>query len=261
MNKISERTSILQPNEIIISKYCNDQLINLIFKSNRALSPIGNMTESIIGLAFAILYRDDKKILDIPISDHIPQIGTSKIKIRHVLSMTTTIPVDDFNENVFYKMNNIVYWAAQRNRSGTPGREWEYNHFLINLLPAVFKKIKNKSIDKFLDEIVFKPNNIKYKWKKDPSGNLYSNGFSTNSIGLINICKYIINNSLHKELMKPSKNKLFGWFCWWIDVDRKFIWTSYNEKWLIIIPRKKIVIYYKGNSDVGKIIKFINTMV
>jgi len=261
MDKIISQATKLDPTEIVISVYdTKEGLTHLIPPTKHAISSIGNMTEALIGLAFAIICRDDKTILDKPVKDYIPQMLSSKVRVRHLLSMTSTMPSDEVNEREFYKMKDIVYYTSQRERTNVPGRVWEYNHYAINMLPAVFKKIKKRTIESYLDRALFTPYQIKYKWKKDPSGNLYANGFSTNSTGLIQICRFITRNNYHRELMKTSKNPRFSCFCWWIDINRKFIYTTSNDRYLIIIPRKKIFIYYRGSANNKKLLKFVSLL-
>ena len=144
-------------------------------------------------------------------------------------------------------------------------KEWYYNDTATQIIPTLIHIITGIQIDKYLEQKLFKPFNIKYKWNKDDDGNPYGpNGLSISAddlckIGLLILNngkfnnKQILNNKLITEMLKSritseqmkndsrygSEGTGYG-SLWW--EYNKLKWMSgFLGQHLIIDKKKKIV--------------------
>ena len=221
-----------------IKYYCSNVII---YKNNKKILDIENTkdkkliessscTKSFCAMAIMFLIQDKKiKSVNDKISDYILQwrYGEKKdITIKHILTHTSGLDKYwDFNTFMFPdgqfellgKKNkpNVKDISLVIDKNRENDKEWFYNNTASQIIPTLIHIITGIQIDKYLEQKLFKPLNIKYKWNKDDNGNPYGpNGLSISAndlckIGLLILNKgkfknkQILHNKLITEMLKP----------------------------------------------------------
>lgn len=159
-------------------------------------------TKSSTGIAFGLLLDDsrnhklphDAQIdLDTPIYDFVPEgfpltdPEKKKIKLRHVLSMTSAIPGEDhgmiglssapgggdFEIALGKQPNRFGKWASKL--TSEPGTTWEYSDTGFAHLSLFFYHATGRELFDFMKERVFDPigiQNVGWDWQGGVAGNI-----------------------------------------------------------------------------------------
>jgi len=159
-------------------------------------------TKSSTGIAFGLLLEDSRKHklphdaqidLDTPIYDFVPEgfpltdPEKKKIKLRHVLSMTSGIPGEDhgmiglssapgggdFEIALGKQPNRFGKWAAKL--TSEPGTAWEYSDTGFAHLSLFFYHATGRELFDFMKERVFDPigiQNVGWDWQGGVEGNI-----------------------------------------------------------------------------------------
>ena len=260
----------------------NKKILDIKNKNDSKLIETLSITKSFCSLAIFFLIQDKiiNSVNDL-VSTYISawKYGSKKdISIKHILTHTSGLDkywnysdfmypngkLDLFLKKKEKKPNvHEISLVIDKNRNND--KEWYYNDTAIQIIPTLVKKLTGKHIDKYLNNKLFKPLKIKFKWNKDDDGNPYGpNGLSISAddlckIGLLFINKgkwngeRILNNNLINELLKKRisqkqlnndnrfKNVGTGYgYLWWNYNNLHFAF-GFLGQYLIIDLKKKIV--------------------
>ena len=277
-NIINESIKSFSSNVIIYKN--NKKILDIENTKDNKLIETYSITKSFCAMAIMFLIQDKKiKSINDKISDYIIswRYGQKKdITIKHILTHTSGLDKHwDFNTFMFpdgkfellgkKKKPNVKDISLVIDKNRENDKEWYYNDTATQIIPTLIHIITGIQLDKYLEQKLFKPLNIKYKWNKDDHGNPYGpNGLSISADDLCKVGlfilnngkfnnKQILNNKLITEMLKSritseqmKNDSRYGS----AGTGYGYLWWEYNKlKWmsgflgqhLIIDKKKKIV--------------------
>ena len=149
-------------------------------QSRQTLRPVNSITKSITSLLFGIALQDvDRARLEQPFLDFLPASTPdfsrlNAVSLEHVLTMSAgflwnemDVPYTSFTNDdiVMQHSNDPLSFLLSRPLAQAPGVRWYYNSGLTMLLSQAVEKSVNTRLDKFANEVLFKPLSINtYAW-------------------------------------------------------------------------------------------------
>jgi len=202
----------------------NEKILDIHNKKDNVLCETLSVTKSFCSLAIMFLIQD--KIID-DVNDLVCKYiqswkyGEKKdITIKHILTHTSGLDKYWSFEHFMWPEGNFEYFLNKKgkrpnveeislviDKTGDNNSEWYYNNTAIQVIPTLVKKVTGIQINKYLDNKLFKPLNIRFKWNKDDDGNAYGpNGLNISSDGLCKVGLLIMNNGIWngKEILKKD---------------------------------------------------------
>lgn len=220
----NQYTDTKKINNLIINAINSHSNKVIIIKDNKTILSLENnktgefiqsysITKSFIALAIMFLIQD-KLLLstNVKVDEFIPfwRFNNKKknITIHHLLIHTSGLSnewnYDDFigyniEEDTYTDVNSRAISSLIKvdNKLGT---KWKYNNIAFSILCTIIKSITDKEVDQYLNEKLFAPLNIKYKWEKDALNQPYGPfGLAINYKDYIKIGELILNKGVYKD--------------------------------------------------------------
>lgn len=228
--------------KILITKILNEEILNihslLIVKNDRlvleeyfagysqnALHSIASVTKSITSILIGIAL-DKQKILsvDSSIYDLLPSYrdrdwDTSHraIRLEHVLTMTAGLDWNDWifpdgdirdSSTAMSKSNDWINFTLNRDTIEPPGKKFVYNNGLSLVLGEIIKDATSHHADKFAEQYLFTPLNIKqYRWRKGKNNIVQTaGGLALRPRDMAKIGLLMLNDGNWKEQQIVSSN-------------------------------------------------------
>ena len=227
-NKIVNNCVKYNTSQITIYKN-NEQIFEISNKNHPLRIETMSVTKSICALSVLFLIQDGliSNIND-KLSLYFNEWTYDKrknISIKEVLSMTAQLENKwDYDKFMFpdgdYKKDKPPRYKYKRPNVNRIARniaysnhksigDFEYNNICSQTIPSLVFELVGIQIDKYLEDKLFKPLNIKIEWNKDDDGNPYGpNGVRINAddlckIGLLilNKGKFLDNRIINSELI------------------------------------------------------------
>lgn len=256
---------VIRNDTMLYEKYFSDKDKTLLVPS---FSMAKCFTSALIGCAI-----EDGLIKSVeePVTNYIPELkknGFDKVKIKHVLQMTTGIK---FNENyinpfsdvgTFYYGPNLRKHTTQMKLAYEPGTKFQYLSGNTEILGLVLERaLKNKTITQYLQEKIWTPLQMEFdaSWSIDQKKNGIEKTFCCLNARARDFAKFgklFLNKGNYngKQLVPAnwvaqcSKADLTeggapGYkYCWWIENDGSYQAQGYLGQHIYICPYKNIVI-------------------
>jgi CubicO group peptidase (beta-lactamase class C family) len=237
LEQIVERAKVCHSDALIIY-HKNKVISHHYFGKNYRDSLIETMscTKSIVGIAAMCMIEDGLlDSLQVPVYQYYPEWNQGKkklITIEHILSMTTGLQNKRNAKEEIYPSPDFVKLALAAELSEEPGTKFRYNNKSLNLISGIFLKVTGKTMDKYIEERLFKPLNIKkYKWEKDAAGNphamsglqLKPDDFVKFGLLILNKGKFegqqvIQEENINRMLQAIPQSAEYS-YLWWLDYD------------------------------------------
>jgi CubicO group peptidase (beta-lactamase class C family) len=187
-------------NDKVLAKFCKkpyrEDVKQLLF----------SMTKSFAALAVGIAIDDGLLSLDDYVesffSEELPERphpNLLKMKIRHLLTMTTGIHKNTYSE-LFPQSNWVKAFLAQE-FPHEPGTYYRYSTHASHMLSAIIQKVSNTSLEDFLNDSLFLPMDItEAQWEHSPEG-LTSGGMGLSlcPASLIKVACMLLNKGIFNE--------------------------------------------------------------
>jgi len=237
LEQIVERAKVCHSDALIIY-HKNKVISHHYFGKNYRDSLIETMscTKSIVGIAAMCMIEDGLlDSLQVPVYQYYPEWNQGKkklITIEHILSMTTGLQNKRNAKEEIYPSPDFVKLALAAELSEEPGTKFRYNNKSLNLISGIFLKVTGKTMDKYIEERLFKPLNIKkYKWEKDAAGNphamsglqLKPDDFVKFGLLILNKGKFegqqVIQEENIKRMLQAIPQSAEYSYLWWLDYD------------------------------------------
>ncbi|MCC6901267.1 MAG: serine hydrolase [Polyangiaceae bacterium] len=195
-----------------------------------------SITKSITALAVVMLLESGKLAsLDEPISRFIPEFGAaprSQVTVRHLLTQTSGLSHGKDAKRLNAQKDRTAF-ARRATVVDAPGTVFSYNNEATQLLSVVVEKAAGKSVDAYLDEVLFRPLQIRgWQWDRDGGGNVQTYyGLALEARHLARIGQLLLDRGsfqgralISKEgvakLHAPSDKSPYYGLLWWIRYQR-----------------------------------------
>ena len=141
-----------------------------------------SVTSALIGIAIA---RGEIANVDVPVMPYFaafkvkPDARRDRIRLRHVLTMTTGIAWDESSTSYTNAKNNCaemeasddwIEYVLDQPMAAEPGTTFVYNSGATELLSYILKKATGQDADDYAKAHLFAPLGIDYVWKRTPTG-------------------------------------------------------------------------------------------
>jgi CubicO group peptidase (beta-lactamase class C family) len=265
----------------------NDSLLFEKYWEERSAGDLSNsfsMAKSIVSVLTGIAIKEGKiKGLDQPVADFIPEFNQGerkKIKIRHLLSMSSGINFDEDYGNPFayparaYYGTNLRDLTLNYEVNKEPGTEFEYLSGNTELMAFVLQQATGRSLSNYASEKLWKPLGASENalWSLDQQGGVEKAYCCFNSnardfarigslymhLGKIDSCE-IIPEWFVKESIRPAKIKdpekgemldKYG-LSWWLTEHRGlkvFYARGILGQYILCIPEKNLMVVRLGRK-------------
>jgi CubicO group peptidase (beta-lactamase class C family) len=239
-------------------------------------------TVSSIIMGIAVTRGDFKAGLDTPLLKYfdvakVKNVDERKrrITLRHVLTMSTgldwkedDVPYDDpkNDSSVMEATDDWVQYAIDRPMAQEPGKVFDYNSGVAELVAYVFQKETGQDIEKYGEKYLFQPLGMDHFWKRTPlglpdtEGGLFLRTTDLAKIGYLYLQggmwegKQILLKDWVTQSVAPSIGVAEGWkygFLWWLyqptDV-HGLIWegSGFGGQELMVFPKEELIVVYTG---------------
>lgn len=171
-----------------------------------SLKLLFSMTKSFSSLAIGIAYDKGLVTLDDYITDYFkdempeePHENLHKIKLRHLLSMTSGIHENTYGD-LYPKRNWIKAFLAQE-FPHEPGSYYRYSTHSSHMLSAVIQKVSGISLENFLNQYLFFPMDIhEARWEQSPEGITAGGmGLSLYPSSMAKIAQMLLNGGVYNH--------------------------------------------------------------
>lgn len=244
-----------------------------------------SVTSALIGIAIA---RGDIKSVDVPVMPYFssfrvtPDPRRDRMRLRHVLTMTTGIAWDESTVPYTDPKNNCAAMEASRDwiqyvldqpMATDPGTAFVYNSGATELLAHILKQATGQQADDYAREHLFKPLGIEFYWKRTPTGlpdtegGLYLQPRDLAKIGYL----YLKDGMWDGRRILPA-----GWvaqstrwivdagtvsrgygYKWWVlsrqtaSNPEAYAGLGYGGQFLIVVPERDLVAVFTGWNIYG----------
>ena len=267
---------ILKNNKLVLDEYFEGYALN-------ALHPLASVSKSITSILIGIALDQqaipnvNNSIYDLLPSYHYWNWDTSHkaIQLKHVLTMTAGLDWNDWifpdgdmrdSTSAMSQSDNWITFTLNKETVKTPGEKFVYNNGLSLILGEIIKDTTGYEADKFAEQYLFNPLNIKnHRWRKgknnivDTAGGLELRPRDMAKIGslMLNDGKWggrqvVSSNWVHESTkMHLKEHILFGGgygYQWWrgeLFIDDKKIDLFYaagkGGQYIFVCPELDIV--------------------
>jgi CubicO group peptidase (beta-lactamase class C family) len=249
------------------------------------MQSVSKMVTSVI-VGVAVQRGDFKAGLDTAVLKY---FDTSKVKnmddrkrrvtLRDLLTMTAGL---DWNDEGFVigdpqndtslmeATDDWVQYAIDKPMAAEPGKVWNYNSGLTELLAYIFQKETGQDIDDYGQKYLFAPLGIRHEWKRtylgvvDTEGGLYLNGSDLGKIGYLYLHngmwdgQQVVSSDWARESVTPYfqttaetqfKDGFKYGFNWWLfklPNSREYAWISrgFGGQNLQVFPEEGLVVTF-----------------
>ncbi|MFE8700104.1 serine hydrolase domain-containing protein [Cytobacillus sp. FJAT-54145] len=282
LQKLDKRIKDIKVESLVIRK---DHQLIYEYQKNKKMKEksfkIYSITKAVIGLLIGIA-KSKELILDLhtPIYHYFSEIVLNderkkEITIHHLLSMTSGLQWSDTSGSGgnLSQTKNWVKFTLDQPLLHKPGEVFQYSCGSSHLLSAIITKVSGMTTDKFAEEYLFGPLQIKkHHWLTDPQG-IPGGGFSLNlntedlmKLGILCMeggCykgKRVISSGWITQMTSPQKlveesgmeHYSYG-YQWWIledkDLDNSlqlYYAAGLFGQYIIVIPKLKIISVIKS---------------
>jgi CubicO group peptidase (beta-lactamase class C family) len=199
-----------------------------------------------------------------------------RITVRDLLTMTAglewheDLPYNDpkNSADVMEASRDWVQYVIDQPMADDPGAKFVYNSGATELLAQVFKKVTGKNVDDYADEHLFKPLNMRYYWKRTPSGlpdtegGLYLSAHDLAKIGQLYlksgtwngqeiVDESWIKDSVTSHVAVPGGDWKYG-YKWWLKsfgtapADVAWEARGFGGQLLMVVPEYDMVVVFTG---------------
>ncbi|HEX7412448.1 MAG TPA: serine hydrolase [Bacteroidia bacterium] len=256
---------VIRNDTMLYENYFHDKDKTLIVPS---FSMAKSFTSALIGCAI-----EDGLIKSVeePVTNYIPELkknGFEKVKIKHVLQMTTGLKFNENYINPFSDVSNFYYGLNLRKNvtklklAYEPGTKFEYISANSEILGLVLERaLKDKTITQYLQEKIWTPLQMEFdaSWSIDQKndgiektfcclnarardfakfGKLYLNKGNYNGKQLVPA--NWVEQCTHADLSEGGASDYK--FQWWLERDGSYQAQGYLWQHIYICPKKNIVI-------------------
>lgn len=248
-------------------------------------------TVSSIIVGIAVTRGDFKADLDTPLLKYfdvakVKNVDERKqrITLRHVLTMSTGldwkedgVPYDDPKNdcNVMEATDDWVQYAIDKPMAQEPGKVFNYNSGVAELLAYVFQKETGQDIEKYAEKYLFQPLGMDHFWKRTPlgwpdtEGGLFLSTMDLAKVGYLYLHdgmwdgKQIVSKDWVKQSVAPFIDVEKGWkigFLWWLfqpEGMQELDWAAlgFGGQRLLVFPQRELIVVFTGwralNDQVG----------
>lgn len=189
---------VIMQNDEILAEFCKSPYK----KSSKQL--LFSMTKSFTSLATGIaidkgLFSLDDYVCsffsdDLPVE---PQPNLMKMKVRHLLTMTTGIHYNTYSE--LLQESNWIKAFLSQDFSYEPGTFYRYSTHATHMLSAIIQKVSGISLESFLNANMFYPMEIsEAEWELSPEGLTAGGmGLSLCLESLIEVAGMLLNKGIY----------------------------------------------------------------
>lgn len=199
-----------------------------------------------------------------------------RITIRDLLTMTAgfewneDVPYDDpkNSADIMEASHDWAQYVMDQPMAEEPGKTFVYNSGETELLAHIFKKVTGKNIDDYADEHLFKPLDMRYFWKRTPTGlpdtegGLYLSAHDLAKIGQLYlkggmwegkeiVSSFWIKESLAPHVTVPGGDWKYG-YLWWLQnfgsapADIAWAARGFGGQQLFVVPEYDMVAVFTG---------------
>ena len=174
-----------------------------------------SMTKSFASLAAGIamdagLFGPDDRVVE-HFADALPAVShpnLSKMRIRHLLTMTTGI-----DRNTYAELSSQLDWVRAflaQDFPCEPGSRYLYSTHASHMLSALIEKTSGESLEDFLSARLFHPMGIfEARWEKSPEGMTAGGmGLSMKMDSLVKIARLLLGRGVYEGRRLVSANYL-----------------------------------------------------
>ncbi len=288
------------PNDVISTLEKNESTSYLIIKndsivheqywdrsSTNTLSNSFSVAKSIVGILVGIASDQGLLSIDDPVGKYIPKFNegwNSKLKIRHLLEMSSGLDWDESYSSLFSKTteayygSNLTAQVLHLKVIREPGTKFEYMSCNTVLLGLIISKVSGKTISDFASEFLWKPIHASQPayWSLDHNDGLekayccfYSDARDFAKIGKLMLDSGIYNGhellskKYIKEMLTPNlipdetgKPTTYYGLQWWLMTYKEhpvFYARGILGQYIIVVPDEKLVIVRLGHKRGNKI--------
>jgi CubicO group peptidase (beta-lactamase class C family) len=190
--------------------YQNGSLVKQVFRktvNESTPQDIRSVTKSVTSLLIGIaidkgfIQSVEQSVTDFSIHslDSVPSI-LSKIKISHLLSMTSGFKSDELSSVYYYnnwiQSNNQIQYLFDMPLSYEPGKQFSYNSAAFHLLSIILSHASNMQTSDFAKKYLSEPLGMEERtWEKDHQGfNNGSAGLELSPNEMVKIGQLILNH-------------------------------------------------------------------
>jgi CubicO group peptidase (beta-lactamase class C family) len=239
-------------------------------------------TVSSIIIGIAVTRGDFKAGLDTPLLKYfdvakVKNVDERKrrITLRHVLTMSTgldwkedEVSYDDpkNDSSVMEATDDWVQYAIDRPMAQEPGKVFNYNSGVAELVAYVFQKETGQDIEKYGEEYLFTPLGIEHYWKRTPlgvvdtEGGLFLSMTDLAKLGYLYLQDgmwdgmQIVSKDWVKQSLAPSIDVHEGWkygFLWWLfqpEGKQRLEWegNGFGGQYLMVFPQEELIVVFTG---------------
>ena len=265
---------VIRNDTILYENYFHDKDKMVIVPS---FSMAKSFTSALIGCAIA-----DGLIQSVeePVTNYIPELkknGFEKVKIKHVLQMTTGLKFNESYINPFGQVAGFYYGQKLRKQTiklklaYEPGTKFEYKSGNTELLGLILERaLKGKTITAYLQEKIWTPLQMEFdaSWSIDQKknglektfccinarardfakfGKLYLNKGNYNGKQLIPADW--VEQSTHADLSEGGSPDYK--YQWWLEKNGNYRAQGFLGQYIYVCPKKNIIIV-KLSKNEGK---------
>ncbi len=263
---------VIRNDTVLYENYFHDKDETTIVPS---FSMAKSFTSALIGCAIA-----DGLIQSVeePVTNYIPELkknGFDKVKIKHVLQMTTGLKFNENYINPFGEVASFYYGQKLRKRvlklklAYEPGTKFEYKSGNTELLGLVLERaLKGKTITAYLQEKIWTPLQMEFdaSWSIDQAknglektfccinarardfakfGKLYLNKGNYNGKQLIPADW--VEQSTHADQTEGGSS--FYKYQWWLEKNGDYRAQGFLGQYIYVCPKKNIIIVKLSKNE------------
>jgi CubicO group peptidase (beta-lactamase class C family) len=243
-------------------------------------------------VGIAITRGDFKADLDTPLLKYFDVTKVNnvderkrRITLRHVLTMSTGldwkedgVPYDDPKNdcNVMEATEDWVQYAIDKPMAQEPGKIFNYNSGVAELLAYVFQKETGQDIERYAEKYLFLPLGMDHFWKRTPlgwpdtEGGLFLSTTDLAKLGYLYLHegmwdgKQIVSKDWVKQSVAPfiddvEKGWKYGflWFLFQTEGTQDLDWAAlgFGGQRLLVFPQEELIVVFTGwralNDNVG----------
>ncbi len=190
----------------ILAEYCSPP-----YRKN-SLKLLFSMTKSFSSLAIGIACDKGLLALDDYIIDYFqdelpeePHENLHKIKVRHLLSMTSGIHENTYAD--LYPADNWIRAFLAQEFPHEPGKYYRYSTHGSHMLSAIIQRVSGISLEAFLNRYLFYPMDIyEAQWEQSPEGITAGGmGLSLYPSSLAKTAQMLLNGGMYKNIRLLSQ--------------------------------------------------------
>jgi CubicO group peptidase (beta-lactamase class C family) len=271
---------VLKNDSIVYEQYWDQYMENSLINSF-------SVAKSIVGILTGVAVQKNLFSLEDPVGKYIPEFqngNNSKLKIRHLITMSSGLNWDESYNSLFSKTTE-AYYGTNLEKLVTklkvveePGKIFRYMSCNTVLLSMIISKTSGKTISEFASEYLWKPIGAAQPayWSLDHHDGLeksyccfYSTARDFARIGKLYLDsgkwngKEIVSADFVNESVSPNgcidetgaRVDYYGYH-WWMtnyDIHKIFYARGILGQYIIVIPDEKIVIIRLGKKRGEKV--------